>query len=195
LVAAGLGIAIAVMAFAPAETSRPPSVAVGVHEANYEVLGEAESPLTYYFRVHTGVELADVDEFDSVAARISDRRYNTLVDSLLEYHGFKIRDQRAWDIIETIRVPDSTGASEQLEFSLGTEWKGSTGYWFHVFMDFEIKPPGLHKQFIRFLRLKNYGAINGILTSWIAQDRIRGPRPRAIVDAVRFRGADRETVR
>jgi hypothetical protein len=191
LVAAGLGIVIAIMAFAPAASGPPPSVAVGVHEANYDVEGEA-SELTWYFKVHTGVKLFDQDEFDSVATWITGGKYDVLVDSLLDNHGHQILDQRAVDILEAIRLLEDSLDRPFLDFTMGTEWNGKSGYWFHVFMRFEIEPPARHKQFIRLVRSGNLRAINGILTGWINANLIRGNRPAAIVAAVRQRGPDRD---
>jgi hypothetical protein len=191
VLAVGLGIAVAITAFAPtAPTSSP--AAVGIHEANYDVEGENQSPLTWYFRVHTGIELRDAEEFDQVAELITRSAYDTLVDYLLDNHGYKIKDLRAGSILQAIRLPPQEGDIPQLRLALSTEGQGESGYWFHVSMRFEInreRQTDMHKQFIRHLQEGNLGTdgIQGILRQWELQGLIRGERPLAIVSQVKRR--------
>lgn len=190
VLAVGLGIALTVMAFAPATPDSSPGAAmVGIHEANYGVWGHSASPMTYYFRVHTGVELFDAEEFDSIAYWIESGEREKLVDSLITYHGYKIWDERAVGILEAIRLPeDTTTDTHRLKVWVGTRYEEKDGYWFHVALDIAIvypEEPGLHKQFIRWLQEGNYAAIRGVLISWIRQGLIQGQRPEAIVPWVK----------
>ena len=190
LLAVGLGIAVAIMAFAPAApTSSPGAAVVGIHEANYEVEGEDASPLTWYFKVHTGVKLRDAAEFEWVAAQIAESEYDMLVDSLLHYHEYKIRDQRAVKILEAIRLAPLESDSQHVRLAVGTRWDGESGYWFHVTMKIPFpRPdaPGLARQFIRWLQDGDYNAIQGQLRRWT-----HGRRPQAIVDQVKRRPSPR----
>jgi hypothetical protein len=171
VLAVGLGIAVAITAFAPtAPTSSP--AAVGIHEANYDV--------------------GDAEEFDQVAELITRSAYDTLVDYLLDNHGYKIKDLRAGSILQAIRLPPQEGDIPQLRLALSTEGQGESGYWFHVSMRFEInreRQTDMHKQFIRHLQEGNLGTdgIQGILTQWELQGLIRGERPLAIVSQVKRR--------
>ncbi|UCF41631.1 MAG: hypothetical protein JSW43_04700, partial [Gemmatimonadota bacterium] len=65
-------------------------------------------------------------------------------------------------------------------------------------MDFEIEDPeepGLHKQFIRWVRAGNLGAIRGVLNAWQAQGLIRGERADSIVAQVKRPGPPRWPLR
>jgi hypothetical protein len=193
VLAVGLGIAVAVTAFAPtAPTSLPGAALVGIHEANYDVEGENQSPLTWYFRVHTGIELRDAEEFDRVAELITGSEYDGLVEYLLRYHGYKIKDLRADSILQAIRHRPQEGDSHELRLALGTQWQGESGYWFHVSMRFDIPrkepaPPDLHKVLIRHLQEGDLGSIHGTLIEW-REERlvtITGDRPLAILAQVK----------
>ncbi len=183
LVAAGLGIAIAVMAFAPAATSPPPGVAVGVHEANFEVWGEDGNSLTYYFRVHTAVMLADAEEYGRVEAMLTadPPEYQKLEDHIKGVHWGKIPDARARGILEQIGQPAATGDTHFLKHRLDRAYRGVPGYFLHTFMDFRItKAQASNIQ--GHLDAERFQPIRGIL-----QGITQGAKPLAVVAEVRRR--------
>lgn len=185
LVAAGLGIAIAVMAFVPAASSPPPGVGVvGVHEANYEVYGEAYSPLRYYFRVHTAVMLADGGEYDAAEAMLlaTPPQYQQLEDHVSSVHWPRILDERARGILEQIGQPAATGDTDSLRLRLDREYNGVPGYFLHAYMDFGPISGGQARAIQGHLDAGRYSAIKGML-----QGMTKGAKPNAVLDEVRRR--------
>jgi hypothetical protein len=187
VLAVGLGVAVAVMAFAPvAPDSLPGSAVVGIHEANYDVEGGEASEFAFYFRVHTGVIL-DSAEFEPVADLIrgGEAKRQDLEDYILTSDRKKlIHDRRAERILDEIGTPLASTDTDTLKFAMSTEYAGVGGYYFHAFMRFKIDMKEV-ASFTGFLRSGNYSTIRNSLKA----PRVKGAAPAAIVKQVRGAGA------
>jgi hypothetical protein len=136
LLAAGVGIAVAVMAFAPAITSPPPGVAVGVHEANYEAEGDGGSEVTWRFRVHVAVKLDDRREFRAMLRWLAGDHFDSLRAAILT-HADEMEDHRAVGILELVSQ-DVTRDVVMRRFRFTREYRGVPGYYLHVNFSFPI---------------------------------------------------------
>jgi len=138
LLAAGLGIAIAVMAFAPAATSPPPGAAVGVHEANYETETDWYSPGEHVFRVHTAVRLCSRGELETLAYLLDGGNYAAVRDTVLAAYGDEIKDGRALALLGMMADPIDPEQGLVRGFRVNREYRGVPGYYFHVFYEFAV---------------------------------------------------------
>ena len=185
LLAVGLGIAVAVMAFAPAApTSSPGAAVVGIHEANYEVEGGEESPFKFYFRVHTGVLLLNEDASSVIEDILvaDDPDYESLESHIRATYWGNIPDPRARGILDQIGVPWVDGDSHTLSLRLDRQCGGISWYCFHVFMNFEINR-GQAQAIRTHLKDEHWQGMRGVLNAI----GVSGNRPVGICKQVRPR--------
>lgn len=184
LLAVGLGIAVAVMAFAPAApTPTPGAAVVGIHEANYGTHGEGASPLTYYFRVHTGVRLEDKTEVETVDSLLENSAYGALERHIVDKYWSNILDARARGILEQIDSEREKG-EDILKFRLDTRYGCVPGYYFHVYMDFQIERPDFF-EIERLLREEDYASVKARVAPPERLAALKGTRAEAILQEVR----------
>jgi hypothetical protein len=196
VLAVGLGIAVAIMAFAPvAPTSSPGATMVGIHEANYDVEGGEASPFKFYFRVHTGVLLLNENARNLIEGILTcgytsceeaKPSYEELEKYIENNYEGQIPDPRARGILDLIGEPWDEDDSHTLSFRLDRQCGGITWYCFHVFMDFQINH-GQATAIRKHLDGQRWQPIRSILKDTLG---VSGKRPEGICKQVRAREDD-----